>query len=98
MNQKYIDLIVADIMMQGMDGYELTRSVREAKMELPILMVTARDQFDDMQKGFRTGTDDYVIKPINVKELVLRVEALLRRAKIQSKADYTPYPKYQQRF
>lgn len=84
MDKEYIDLIVADIMMPGMDGYELTKTVREAKMELPILMVTAKDQFDDMQKGFRAGTDDYMIKPINVKELVLRVEALLRRAKIQS--------------
>lgn len=84
MDKEYIDLIVSDIMMPGMDGYELAKSVREAKMDLPILMVTAKDQFDDMQKGFRVGTDDYMIKPINVKELVLRVEALLRRAKIQS--------------
>ena len=84
MDKEYIDLIIADIMMPGMDGYELTKAVREAKMELPILMVTAKDQFEDMQKGFRVGTDDYMIKPINVKELVLRVEALLRRAKIQS--------------
>ena len=84
MEQNYVDLIVADIMMPGMDGYELTRSLREAKMDLPILMVTAKDQFDDMQKGFRVGADDYMIKPINVRELVLRVEALLRRAKIQS--------------
>ena len=84
MEQNYVDLIVADIMMPGMDGYELTRSLRQAKMDLPILMVTAKDQFDDMQKGFRVGADDYMIKPINVRELVLRVEALLRRAKIQS--------------
>lgn len=84
MEKEYVDLIVADIMMPGMDGLELTKAIREAKMELPILMVTAKDQFDDMQKGFRAGTDDYMIKPINVKELVLRVEALLRRAKIQS--------------
>lgn len=84
MSREYIDLIVADIMMPGMDGYELTKSIRESKMDLPILMVTAKDQFDDLQKGFRAGTDDYMIKPINVKELVLRVEALLRRAKIQS--------------
>lgn len=89
MDKEYIDLIVADIMMPGMDGYELTKSVREAKMDLPILMVTAKDQFDDMQKGFRAGTDDYMIKPINVKELVLRVEALLRRAKIQSEKKIT---------
>ena len=84
MEKEYIDLIVADIMMPNMDGYELTQSLRDADYNLPILMVTAKDQFDDMQKGFRAGTDDYMIKPINVKELVLRVEALLRRAKISS--------------
>lgn len=84
MDKEYIDLIVSDIMMPDIDGYELVKSIREAKMELPILMVTAKDQFEDMQKGFRTGTDDYMIKPINVNELVLRVEALLRRAKIYS--------------
>lgn len=84
MDKTYIDLIVADIMMPNMDGYELTKSLREANYNLPILMVTAKDQFDDMQKGFCAGTDDYMIKPINVKELVLRVEALLRRAKISS--------------
>ena len=84
MDQAYVDLIVADIMMPGMDGYGLTRAVRDAHMDLPILMVTAKDQFDDLQRGFRSGADDYMIKPINVRELVLRVEALLRRAKIQS--------------
>ena len=84
MDREYIDLIVVDVMMPGMDGYELTKTLREAKMELPILMVTAKDQFEDIQNGFRAGTDDYMIKPINVKELVLRVEALLRRAKISS--------------
>ena len=89
MDKEYVDLIVADIMMPNMDGYELTKAVRAAKMDLPILMVTAKDQFDDMQKGFRAGTDDYMIKPINVKELVLRVEALLRRAKIQSEKKIT---------
>lgn len=84
MERVYIDLIVADIMMPGMNGYELTKTLRDAKCEIPILMVTAKDQFDDMQEGFRAGTDDYMIKPVNVKELVLRVEALLRRAKISS--------------
>jgi len=84
MEKEYIDLIVADIMLPGMDGYELTKTLRDAKYELPILMVTAKDQFEDMQRGFRAGSDDYMIKPINVKELVLRVEALLRRAKISS--------------
>ena len=76
--------MVADVMMPNMDGYELTKSLRDANYDLPILIVTAKDQFDDIQHGFRAGTDDYMIKPINVKELVLRVEALLRRAKIFS--------------
>ncbi|MGN0714279.1 MAG: EFR1 family ferrodoxin, partial [Anaerovoracaceae bacterium] len=84
MEQEYIDLIVADVMMPNMDGFELTKVLRETKYDLPILMVTAKDQFEDMQRGFRAGTDDYMVKPINVKELVLRVEALLRRAKIAS--------------
>lgn len=84
MDKEYIDLIVADIMMPRMDGYELTKVLRDTKCNMPILMVTAKDQFEDMQKGFRTGTDDYMVKPINVKELILRVEALLRRAKISS--------------
>lgn len=84
MDKEYIDLVVADIMMPGMDGYSLTEAIRDSGMDLPILMVTAKDQFDDLRKGFRSGADDYMVKPINVKELVLRVEALLRRAKIQS--------------
>lgn len=84
MSKEYIDLIVADIMMPNMDGYELVRELRAAKFELPILMVTAKDQFEDMKKAFRAGTDDYMVKPININELLLRVEALLRRAKISS--------------
>lgn len=84
MEKTYIDLIVADIMMPNMDGYALTTALREAHYDLPILMVTAKDQFADMQRAFRAGTDDYMVKPINVNELVLRVEALLRRAKISS--------------
>lgn len=84
MEKEYIDLIVADVMMPNMDGYELTKALRGANYDLPILMVTAKDQFDDIQNGFRAGADDYMIKPINVRELVLRVEALLRRAKISS--------------
>lgn len=84
MEKEYVDLIVADIMMPGMDGYELTRTLREANCEIPVLMVTAKDQFYDLQKGFKSGADDYMIKPVNVRELVLRVEALLRRARISS--------------
>lgn len=82
MEKEYVDLIVADIMMPKMDGYELTKALRDAKYELPILIVTAKDQFDDMQRAFYYKADDYMIKPINVKELILRIEALLRRAKI----------------
>ncbi len=84
MDKEYIDLIIADIMMPNMDGYELTKTLRDANYELPILIVTAKDQFADMQKAFRAGIDDYMIKPINVNELILRLEALLRRAKISS--------------
>lgn len=84
MDREYIDLIIADIMMPNMDGYELIRTLRQADCELPVLIVTAKDQFEDIQKGFSAGTDDYMIKPINVKELVLRVKALLRRARISS--------------
>lgn len=84
MEKEYIDLIVADIMMPNMNGYELIASLREAHYDLPILIVTAKDQFADMQRAFRAGTDDYMVKPINVHELLLRVEALLRRAKISS--------------
>ena len=83
-DREYIDLIVADIMMPNMDGYELTKALRDANYTMPILMVTAKDDYDAMQKGFNLGTDDYMVKPINVNELVLRVGALLRRAKIIS--------------
>jgi DNA-binding response OmpR family regulator len=84
LDKSHIDLIIADIMMPNVDGYELTQSLRDANYNMPILIVTAKDQFSDMQKGFLVGADDYMIKPINVKELVLRVEALLRRAKISN--------------
>lgn len=84
MDKEYIDLVVADIMMPNTDGYELTRAIRSSTSDIPILIVTAKDSFEDIKMGFRTGGDDYMIKPINVNELVLRVEALLRRAKISN--------------
>lgn len=84
MQKEYVDILIIDIMMPVMNGYELTRTLRETKHDVPILMVTAKEQFDDMQRGFKCGADDYMIKPVNVRELVLRVEALLRRAKISS--------------
>lgn len=79
---EYYDLIISDIMMPVMDGYEFVRLLREAGNTTPVLMITARDAFDDMRKGFISGTDDYMVKPINVNEMVLRVGALLRRAQM----------------
>ncbi len=80
--QDYFDLIISDIMMPEMDGYELVRSLREANDNTPVMMITAKDAFDDMRMGFLSGTDDYMVKPINVNEMVLRVGALLRRAQM----------------
>ena len=79
---EYFDLIISDIMMPIMDGYEFVRLLREAGNTTPVLMITAKDAFDDMRKGFVSGTDDYMVKPINVNEMVLRVQALLRRAQM----------------
>ena len=78
----YFDLIISDIMMPNMDGYELVSSLRESGNHLPVLMITAKDAFDDMRLGFISGTDDYMVKPVNVNEMVLRVGALLRRAQM----------------
>lgn len=77
-----IDLIIADIMMPKMDGYELVKELRQANYNLPILMVTAKDTYPDKKMGFELGADDYMTKPIDMDELVLRVKALLRRSKI----------------
>ncbi|ERK30936.1 response regulator transcription factor [Clostridium intestinale] len=81
---KQIDLIISDIMMPKIDGYELTKSLREADYNIPILMVTAKESFEDKEKGFQLGVDDYMVKPIDINEMVLRVAALLRRAKIST--------------
>jgi len=78
------DLIISDIMMPEIDGYEFAKTVRELNQEIPILFVTARDDFESKRKGFRAGIDDYMVKPIDLEELVLRIEALLRRSKIAS--------------
>lgn len=78
------DLIVSDIMMPGIDGFEFAETVRELNKTIPILFMTARDDFASKQKGFRAGIDDYMVKPVNLDELVLRVGALLRRANIAS--------------
>lgn len=84
LDKEYIDLMICDIMMPRMDGFELTRTLRDNNQQLPILMVTARENFADKQQGFLVGIDDYMVKPINVNEMILRVGALLRRAKIIS--------------
>ena len=82
MDMDYYDMIISDIMMPVMDGYELVRQLREVGNTTPVLMITARDAFDDMRIGFQSGVDDYMVKPINVNEMVLRVQALLRRAQM----------------
>ena len=78
----YFDLIISDIMMPFVDGYELVSKLRESGNQTPVMMITARDAFDDMRQGFLSGTDDYMVKPINVNEMVLRVGALLRRSQM----------------
>lgn len=80
----YFDLIISDIMMPELNGYDLVRSLREAGNTTPVLMITAKDSFEDMRRGFISGTDDYMVKPINVNEMILRVQALLRRAQMIS--------------
>ena len=78
------DLIVSDIMMPGIDGFEFAEAVRSLNQEIPILFVTARDDFSAKQRAYRVGIDDYMVKPIDLDEMFLRIGALLRRAKIAS--------------
>lgn len=78
----HIDLIVLDIMMPEMDGYEFTKIIRECQENIPILMVSAKQQPEDKKKGFLVGTDDYMTKPVDEEEMLLRIKALLRRANI----------------
>ena len=82
LDKGYYDLIISDIMMPEMDGYELVSSLRTSGYSIPVMMITAKDAFDDMRMGFVSGTDDYMVKPVNVNEMVLRVSALLRRAQM----------------
>ena len=82
MEQQHIDLVVLDIMMPQMDGYEFTRTLREADNNLPILMVSAKHLPADRRQGFLVGTDDYMTKPIDEEEMLLRIRALLRRSRI----------------
>lgn len=82
--EKVFDLIISDIMMPGVDGFEFAKNVRELNDNIPILFMTARDDIASKQRGFRIGVDDYMVKPIDLDELFLRIGALLRRAKIAS--------------
>ena len=84
MDREHIDLVVLDIMMPKLDGYEFTKILRESNNNLPILMVSAKQLPADKHKGFLVGTDDYMTKPIDEEEMLLRIKALLRRAKIAS--------------
>ena len=82
LDKKHIDLIISDVMMPNMDGYELAKELRQANYMLPILIVTAKDTIDDKREGFLSGVDDYMVKPIDMDEMILRVGVLLRRANI----------------
>ena len=84
MYETVYDLIVTDIMMPGIDGFEFAKTVRSLNENIPILFMTARDDFASKQRGYRIGVDDYMVKPIDLDELFLRIGALLRRAKIAS--------------
>ncbi len=89
MDENHVDLVVLDIMMPKMDGYELTRTLRESNYSLPILMISAKQLPADKHKGFLVGTDDYITKPIDDEEMLYRIKALLRRAKIVSERKIT---------
>ena len=86
---KHIDLVVADIMMPNMDGYELLKRLRGENYTMPVLLLTAKQSFEDKREGFDSGSDDYMTKPVNYDELLLRINALLRRAGIASERKIT---------
>lgn len=89
LEEQQVDLIISDIMMPLINGFELIENLREANYTTPILTITARESFEDKEKGFRLGTDDYMVKPIDMNEMVLRVAALLRRARIANEHKIT---------
>ena len=89
MDRQHIDLVILDVMMPKMDGYAFTRELRSVNNNLPILMVSARQLPADRKQGFLVGTDDYMVKPVDEEELLLRMKALLRRAKIASERKIT---------
>ena len=83
------DIIISDIMMPGIDGFEFAQTIRDLNKEIPILFMTARDDFPAKQRGYQIGIDDYMVKPIDINELLLHIGALLRRAKIQNQKKLT---------
>jgi len=83
-NEESFDVIISDVMMPIMDGFTLVRELRGMGNNIPILIITAKDAFNDMYLGFHSGTDDYMVKPVNINEMVLRVNALIRRAQMVS--------------
>lgn len=83
-NKSHIDLVLCDIMMPKVNGYELVKELRGFNYDLPIIMITAKESLQDKKKGFLVGADDYMVKPIDLDELLLRINALLRRAKISN--------------
>ena len=89
MDRKHVDLIILDVMMPRMDGYEFTNTLRSAGCNLPILMVTARETQNDKKRGFIAGADDYMVKPVDEEEMILRIAALLRRSRIVSERKLT---------
>lgn len=82
LESKHVDLIVADIMMPVMDGYEMIRTIREGGNDIPVIFLTAKNEFSDKRIAFKAGIDDYMTKPVNYEELILRINALLRRSRI----------------
>ena len=82
LDTNYVDLIISDIMMPEMNGYELIRELRASKYKMPIMLITAKDSIEDKKEGFLLGADDYMVKPVNLEELILRTKVLLRRSKL----------------
>ena len=84
MEKQQIDLVISDIMMPEMNGYEFVQTLRETKYTLPILMITAKSQLESLEEAFKLGVDDYMVKPLRLEELILRVKALLRRSQLEA--------------
>ena len=89
LDRKHVDLIILDVMMPRMDGYEFTNTLRMSGCNIPILMVTARETQNDKKRGFIVGADDYMVKPVDEEEMVLRIAALLRRSQIAGERKLT---------